>query len=49
MNLNNVIVSLGIESQYMIFFNQCTKKHILYHCKGENHLKQERNLNTSSW
>lgn len=40
MNLNNVIVSLGIESQYMIFFNQCTKKHILYHCKGENHLKQ---------
>lgn len=39
-NMNNVIVSLGIESQYMIFFNQCTKKHILYHCKGENHLKQ---------
>lgn len=37
MNLNNVIVSLGIESQYMIFL---TKKHILYHCKGENHLKQ---------
>lgn len=48
MNLNNVIVSLGIESQYMIFLTNI-QKHILHHCKGENHLKQERNLNTSSW
>lgn len=40
MNLNNVIVSLGIESQYLIFLTNVQKKHILYHCKGENHLKQ---------
>lgn len=38
--MNNVIVSLGIESQYMIFLTNVQKNRILYHCKGENHLKQ---------
>lgn len=51
MNLNNVIVSLGIESQYMIFLTNVQKTHSLSLQGRESFkaIKQERNLNTSSW
>lgn len=52
MNLNNVIVSLGIESQYMIIFLTNVQKTHSLSLQGRESfkaIKQERNLNISSW